>query len=191
VPDRRTDPVLTELTLTVNGERRRAAIDTRTSLLDLLRETFGLTGTKNGCSHGQCGACTVLLDGRRVNACLVLAVTAQHAEVRTVEGLAADGELHPLQRAFIEHDAFQCGYCTAGQIMSAVALLEEGNANTDADIAEYMSGNICRCAAYPNIRDAIREVRDTASGGAARGGAAMEGADKSGPGKGKNKRKGK
>jgi xanthine dehydrogenase YagT iron-sulfur-binding subunit len=173
VPDRRTDPVLTELTLTVNGERRRAAIDTRTSLLDLLRETFGLTGTKNGCSHGQCGACTVLLDGRRVNACLVLAVTAQHAEVRTVEGLAADGELHPLQRAFIEHDAFQCGYCTPGQICSAVGMIAEARDGwpsgasadlladpvlDDAEIRERMSGNLCRCGAYANLVPAIAEV---------------------------------
>jgi xanthine dehydrogenase YagT iron-sulfur-binding subunit len=171
VPDRRTDPVLTELTLTVNGERRRAAIDTRTSLLDLLRETFGLTGTKNGCSHGQCGACTVLLDGRRVNACLVLAVTAQHAEVRTVEGLAADGELHPLQRAFIEHDAFQCGYCTPGQLCSAVGMLEEvargwpsavtedgAPTVTPDEVRERMSGNLCRCGAYVNLVPAIVEA---------------------------------
>jgi xanthine dehydrogenase YagT iron-sulfur-binding subunit len=171
VPDRRTDPVLTELSLTVNGERRRVAIDTRTSLLDLLRETFGLTGTKNGCSHGQCGACTVLLDGRRVNACLVLAVTARDAEVRTVEGLAADGELHPLQRAFIEHDAFQCGYCTPGQLCSAAGMLDEvargwpsavtGDAAptlTPDEVRERMSGNLCRCGAYLNLVPAIVEA---------------------------------
>ncbi|HEX4735487.1 MAG TPA: (2Fe-2S)-binding protein, partial [Thermoleophilaceae bacterium] len=137
----------------------------RTSLLDLLRERLGLTGSKKGCDHGQCGACTVLLDGRRVNACLVLAVSCAGAEVVSVEGLAQDGELHPLQRAFIEHDAFQCGYCTPGQIMSAVALITEGNAGSDEDIAEFMSGNICRCAAYPNIRAAIRQIRDDAGRG--------------------------
>jgi len=184
-------PVTEPVALTVNGSTYAVELEPRVSLLDALRERLDLTGTKKGCDQGTCGACTVWVDGRRVLACLTLAMTCESHEVTTIEGLAPDGEPHPMQTAFIEHDAFQCGYCTAGQIMSAVALLQEGNATTDEDIAEYMSGNICRCAAYPNIRDAIREVRDTASGGAARGGAAMEGADKSGPGKGKNKRKGK
>jgi xanthine dehydrogenase YagT iron-sulfur-binding subunit len=149
--------------LTINGATHTAALEPRTSLLDALREHLGLTGTKKGCDQGTCGACTVWVDGRRVLACLTLAHAAEGHEVTTIEGLADGGELHPMQRAFIEHDAFQCGYCTSGQIMSAVKLIEEGNAATDADIAEYMSGNLCRCAAYPNIRAAIREVRDGAS----------------------------
>jgi xanthine dehydrogenase YagT iron-sulfur-binding subunit len=149
-------------TLAVNGDTRVVDLEPRTSLLDALRERLGLTGTKKGCDHGTCGACTVWVDGRRVLSCLTLAVTCEGREITTIEGLAPDGELHPMQRAFIEHDAFQCGYCTPGQIMSAVALIREGNATTDEDIAEFMSGNICRCAAYPNIRAAIREVRDDA-----------------------------
>jgi xanthine dehydrogenase YagT iron-sulfur-binding subunit len=148
------------VTLNVNGETRALDLEPRVSLLDALREHMRLTGSKKGCDQGTCGACTVWVDGRRVLACLTLAVMCEGREVTTIEGLAQDGELHPMQRAFVEHDAFQCGYCTSGQIMSAVKLLEEGNAATDADIAEYMSGNICRCAAYPNIRAAIREVRD-------------------------------
>ena len=151
-------------TLAVNGDTRVVDLEPRTSLLDALRERLGLTGTKKGCDHGTCGACTVWIDGRRVLSCLTLAVTCEGREITTIEGLAPDGELHPMQRAFIEHDAFQCGYCTPGQIMSAVALIREGNAATDADIAEFMSGNICRCAAYPNIRAAIREVRDASQG---------------------------
>ena len=147
--------------LTVNGDPMRLTVEPWTSLLDLLRERLELTGTKKGCDHGQCGACTVLLDGERVNACLVLAVTKDGSEVTTIEGLAGpDGELHPLQEAFIAHDAFQCGYCTPGQICSGVALLREGVARTDAEIREYMSGNICRCGAYPNIVAAIRDVMD-------------------------------
>jgi xanthine dehydrogenase YagT iron-sulfur-binding subunit len=153
-----------QLSMLINGERHELDVDTRTSLLDLLREHLGLTGAKKGCGHGQCGACTILIDGRRANACLALAVAHDDAEIVTIEGLADDGELHPLQRAFIEHDAFQCGYCTPGQIMSAVKLLEEGHAGDEAEIAEWMSGNICRCAAYPNIRAAIRGVRDVAGG---------------------------
>jgi xanthine dehydrogenase YagT iron-sulfur-binding subunit len=149
-----------QVALTVNGETRRLALEPRVSLLDALREHLGLTGSKKGCDQGTCGACTVWVDGRRVLACLTLAVTCEGREVTTIEGLAEADELHPMQRAFIEHDAFQCGYCTPGQIMSAVKLLEEGNASTDEDIAEFMSGNICRCAAYPNIRAAIRQVRD-------------------------------
>jgi xanthine dehydrogenase YagT iron-sulfur-binding subunit len=149
------------LTLAVNGEPRRIDLEPRVSLLDALREHLDLTGAKPGCDQGTCGACTVWIDGRRVLACLTLAVTCDGREVTTIEGLARGGELHPLQRAFIEHDAFQCGYCTPGQIMSAVKLLEEGAA-TDEDIPELMSGNLCRCAAYPNIRAAIRQVRDGA-----------------------------
>jgi xanthine dehydrogenase YagT iron-sulfur-binding subunit len=148
--------------LDVNGESRMVRIEPRVSLLDALREHLGLTGAKKGCDQGTCGACTVWVDGRRVLACLTLAAGCEGREVTTIEGLAAGGEQHPMQRAFIEHDAFQCGYCTPGQIMSAVKLLEEGNASTDEDIAEFMSGNICRCAAYPNIRAAIRQVRDGA-----------------------------
>jgi len=149
--------------LNVNGEPRLVDVEPRVSLLDALREHLDLTGTKKGCDQGTCGACTVWVDGRRVLACLTLAVACEGRSVTTIEGLARDGELHPMQRAFVEHDAFQCGYCTPGQIMSAVKLLEEGNAATDEDIAELMSGNICRCAAYPNIRAAIRAVRDAAA----------------------------
>ena len=148
--------------LTINGEERTFDIEPRVSLLDALREHAGLTGAKKGCDQGTCGACTVWVDGRRVLACLTLAFACEGREVTTIEGLAPDGDLHPMQRAFIEHDAFQCGFCTPGQIMSAVKLLEEGNAASDEDIAEFMSGNICRCAAYPNNRAAIRQVRDQA-----------------------------
>jgi xanthine dehydrogenase YagT iron-sulfur-binding subunit len=149
----------------VNGVEQAARIEPRVSLLDFLRERLDLTGTKKGCDQGTCGACTVWVDGRRVLSCLTLAMTCEGREVTTIEGLAHGAELHPMQRAFIAHDAFQCGYCTSGQIMSAVALLREGHAGSDAEIAEWMSGNLCRCAAYPNIRAAIREVRD-AEGGA-------------------------
>ncbi|HEY2741615.1 MAG TPA: 2Fe-2S iron-sulfur cluster-binding protein [Gaiellaceae bacterium] len=163
-------PVLAEVRLTINGIEHTPAVDTRTSLLDLLRERLGLTGSKKGCDHGQCGACTVLLDGRRVNACLILAVACAGAEVVTVEGLAHNGELHPLQRAFIEHDAFQCGYCTPGQLCSAVgmqselasgwpsAVTDEEPELTAAEVRERMSGNICRCGAYPNLVAAILET---------------------------------
>ena len=150
--------------LTVNAQAHVLRIEPRVSLLDALREHLGLTGSKKECDQGTCGACTVWVDGRRVLACLTLAVACEGREVTTIEGLAADGELHPVQAAFVEHDAFQCGYCTPGQIMSAVKLLEEGHAGDDAEIAEWMSGNICRCAAYPNIRAAIRGVRDAAGG---------------------------
>jgi xanthine dehydrogenase YagT iron-sulfur-binding subunit len=153
-------PWSTPVVLTVNGERRVVELEPRVSLLDALREHLGLTGTKKGCDQGGCGACTVWVDGRRVLACLTLAVACEGREVTTIEGLAPAGELHPMQRAFIEHDALQCGYCTSGQIMSAVKLLEEGGASSDEAIAELMSGNLCRCAAYPNIRAAIRQVRD-------------------------------
>ena len=148
----------------MNGQADALRLEPRVSLLDALREHLGLTGSKKGCDQGTCGACTVWVDGRRVLACLTLAVACEGREVTTIEGLAADGELHPVQAAFVEHDAFQCGYCTPGQIMSAVKLLEEGHAGDDAEIAEWMSGNICRCAAYPNIRAAIRQVRDAAGG---------------------------
>lgn len=150
--------------LSVNGTERLIEIEPRVSLLDALRERLDLTGTKKGCDQGTCGACTVWVDGRRVLSCLTLAVTCEGHEVTTIEGLSLGEQLHPMQRAFIAHDAFQCGYCTPGQIMSAVALLKEGHASDDAEIREWMSGNICRCAAYPNIRAAIREVRDAAGG---------------------------
>jgi xanthine dehydrogenase YagT iron-sulfur-binding subunit len=148
------------MALRVNGRGYRSALDVRTSLLDALREHFALTGTKKGCDHGQCGACTVLIENRRVLSCLTLAAMAQGREITTIEGLAQpDGTLHPMQQAFIDHDAFQCGYCTPGQIMSAVACVKEGHANSDAEIREYMSGNLCRCAAYPNIVDAIKQAK--------------------------------
>jgi xanthine dehydrogenase YagT iron-sulfur-binding subunit len=152
------DPVA--MRLRVNGRDHRVPLDGRSSLLDALRENLALTGTKKGCDHGQCGACTVLMDGKRVLSCLTLAAAAQGHEVTTIEGLAAvDGTLHPMQQAFIDHDAFQCGYCTPGQIMSAVACVKEGHAESDANIREYMSGNLCRCAAYPNIVDAIKQAK--------------------------------
>jgi xanthine dehydrogenase YagT iron-sulfur-binding subunit len=150
--------------LSVNGEERELRMEPRVSLLDALREHLGLTGSKKGCDQGTCGACTVWVDDRRVLACLTLAVTCEGREVTTIEGLSAEGALHPMQAAFVDRDAFQCGYCTPGQIMSAVAVLKEGHAGDDAEIAEWMSGNICRCAAYPNIRAAIRDVRDAAGG---------------------------
>jgi xanthine dehydrogenase YagT iron-sulfur-binding subunit len=144
--------------LTVNGTRREIACEPWVTLLDLLRERLDLTGSKKGCDHGQCGACTVLVDGRRMNSCLLLAISLDGAEITTIEGLATDGTLHPLQEAFVERDAFQCGYCTPGQICSAVGLIAEGQARTRAEIRELMSGNLCRCGAYTNIVDAIEDV---------------------------------
>ena len=145
------------VSLVVNGALQRLTIDPRTTLLDALREHVGLTGTKKGCDHGQCGACTVLVDGRRVLSCLTLAASVR-GPVTTIEGLAPNGGLHPMQQAFIDHDAFQCGYCTPGQIMSAVACVHEGHARSDDDIREHMSGNLCRCAAYPKIVAAVRDA---------------------------------
>ena len=176
-------PKRMDLTLTINGAPHALSLDTRTSLLDALRESLDLTGTKKGCDHGQCGACTVLLDGRRVNSCLTLAAAANGSEITTIEGLAHGDDLHPVQAAFLEHDGFQCGYCTPGQICSAVALLDEQKRNTlsvvsyetgrtanpeltDDEIRERMSGNICRCGAYPNIVAAVRAASRTTIKGA-------------------------
>jgi xanthine dehydrogenase YagT iron-sulfur-binding subunit len=144
--------------LDVNGRARRLQLDSRVTLLDALRDHLDLIGTKKGCDQGACGACTVLVDGKRMLSCLTLAAQCDGRQVTTIEGLARDGALHPVQAAFIRHDGFQCGYCTPGQIMSAVALLDEGRAGSDAEIREFMSGNLCRCGAYPNIVAAIREV---------------------------------
>ena len=146
------------VTLRVNGVDHALQIDPRATLLDALREYLGLYGTKKGCDRGECGACTVLADGRRINACLTFAVMQQGREITTIEGLAAGDRLHPVQAAFVEQDAFQCGYCTPGQIISAVALLNEGHTGSAAEIREWMSGNICRCGAYPNIVAAIQQV---------------------------------
>ena len=150
------------VTLSVNRAERPVEIEPRVSLLDALREHLDVTGPKKGCDQGACGACTVFVDGRRVLACLTLALSCEGREVTTIEALAEDGELHAMQKAFIAEDAFQCGYCTPGQIMSAVALTAEGHTGDDAEIKEWMSGNLCRCAAYPHIRAAIRAVRDKA-----------------------------
>jgi len=147
------------VTLQVNGKQLAIAIDPRTTLLDCLRETVTLTGTKKGCDHGQCGACTVHVNGRRINSCLTLAVMHHGDEITTIEGLGQPGQLHPMQAAFVKHDGYQCGYCTSGQIMSAVALLKEKCGPTDGEVKELMSGNICRCGAYSNIVAAIQDVR--------------------------------
>src|SRR6266481_4437169 len=151
-----------KVNLKINGKDYALDVDPRVTLLDALRERLHLTGSKKGCDHGQCGACTVLVNGRRINSCLSLAVTHEGDEITTIEGLANGEELHPLQAAFIEHDGFQCGYCTPGQICSAAALLSEGNARSRGEIREWMSGNLCRCGAYPNIDDAIAQVLEEA-----------------------------
>jgi xanthine dehydrogenase YagT iron-sulfur-binding subunit len=157
-------PSKVSITLTVNGAPTRVDVAPWTTLLDALREHLNLTGTKKGCDHGQCGACTVLVDGTRINSCLTLAIMKDGAAVTTIEGLAQGDELHPLQQAFIDHDAFQCGYCTPGQICSAVGLMGEGRAKTADDIRELMSGNICRCGAYPHILRAIQQAMKSAEG---------------------------
>jgi xanthine dehydrogenase YagT iron-sulfur-binding subunit len=157
-PEKFARPAKTAITLHVDGVARELTLAPWTTLLDALRLYLDLTGTKKGCDHGQCGACTVLVDGRRVNSCLTLAVMKDGAQITTIEGLAQGSALHPLQQAFIDHDAFQCGYCTPGQICSAAGLIAEGRARTVDDIRELMSGNICRCGAYPNIVAAIEEV---------------------------------
>jgi xanthine dehydrogenase YagT iron-sulfur-binding subunit len=147
-----------EIAVRVNGQHYRLSVDARLTLLDLLRERLLLTGTKKGCNFGECGACTVHLDGRRVNACMVLAAAVDGHEVTTIEGLATGDGLHPVQQAFIEYDAFQCGFCTPGQVMSAVSLLEEGHTGSEAEIREWMSGNLCRCSAYPQIVEAVQAL---------------------------------
>jgi xanthine dehydrogenase YagT iron-sulfur-binding subunit len=157
-PDPIAPPAKLAISMTVNGVERKLDVAPWTSLLDALRDHLDLTGTKKGCDHGQCGACTVLVDGRRINSCLTLAVMKEGCKVTTIEGLASGGALHALQEAFIEHDAFQCGYCTPGQICSAAGLLAEGKAKTADEVRELMSGNICRCGAYPNIVAAILQV---------------------------------
>jgi xanthine dehydrogenase YagT iron-sulfur-binding subunit len=158
-PRTRTSATEVSLTLRVNGVARELRLDSRVTLADALRDALALTGTKKGCDQGACGACTVLVDGKRVLSCLMLAAQCDGREVTTIEGLSGeDGELHPMQAAFVRHDGFQCGYCTPGQIISAVSLIEEGRAGSDAEIKEFMSGNLCRCGAYPNIRAAIRDV---------------------------------
>ena len=163
-PPHTSKPATFPVTLTVNGEKRTANVAPWTTLLDFLRDRLDLTGTKKGCDHGQCGACTVLLDGRRVNACLTLAVMKDGVDVVTIEGLANGDALHPLQQAFIDHDAFQCGYCTSGQICSAAGLIAEDKARTTEDLRELMSGNICRCGAYPNIVSAIQQAMHAMGG---------------------------
>jgi xanthine dehydrogenase YagT iron-sulfur-binding subunit len=154
IPASMTGPV----TLTINGDHHSFELPPQTMLLDLLRGPLKLTGTKKGCDHGQCGACTVLIDGERINSCLKLAVSLDGAKITTVEGLGSETAMHPVQKAFVEHDAYQCGYCTPGQICSAVALIKEGHAKSREEIRELMSGNLCRCGAYTNIADAIEEV---------------------------------
>ncbi len=167
-PGSATVPGRTSIMLKLNGVTRQLDVAPWTTLLDALREHLDLTGTKKGCDHGQCGACTVLVDGRRILSCLSLAVMKDGAEVTTIEGLAQHGALHALQQAFIDHDAFQCGYCTPGQICSALGLIHEGRARTADEIRELMSGNLCRCGAYPNILAAIESAMKTLGGGASR-----------------------
>jgi xanthine dehydrogenase YagT iron-sulfur-binding subunit len=157
-PARRRTSEATSITLVINGRERRLVVEPWVTLLDLLREGENLTGTKKGCDHGQCGACTVLVDGKRINSCLTLAVMRNGAAITTVEGLGSGTDLHPLQQAFMDHDAFQCGYCTPGQLCSARGLINEGRARTRDEVRELMSGNLCRCGAYTNITDAVMEV---------------------------------
>ena len=152
------------VTLDVNGQARQLTIDTRSTLLDVLRHDLDLTGSKKGCDHGQCGACTVHIDGERRLSCLTLAAQAEGHEIVTIEGLGSENALHPMQQAFVDNDAFHCGYCTPGQIMSAVACIREGHAGSDAEIREYMSGNLCRCAAYPNIVAAVKQAKSGMEG---------------------------
>ncbi len=156
-PGSSTDSI--KVKLNINGKEHQVDVDPRTTLLDTLRERLQLTGSKKGCDHGQCGACTVLINGRRVNSCLTFAVMHEGDEITTIEGLANGNDLHPMQAAFVKHDGFQCGYCTPGQICSAVACVKEGHANSDEEIREWMSGNICRCGAYTNILAAIKEAK--------------------------------
>jgi xanthine dehydrogenase YagT iron-sulfur-binding subunit len=156
-PDTASDPALATIAMRINGRAHQLKVDVRATLLDTLRERIGLTGTKKGCDRGECGACTIHIDGRRALSCLTLAVMAEGREITTIEGLARKGELHhPVQAAFIEHDAFQCGFCTPGQFMSAIACIREGHAGSDDEIREFMSGNLCRCSAYPQIVAAVR-----------------------------------
>ena len=157
--DKRTEPLTRDVVLSVNGSDHVMQVDTRMTLLDALRDKLGLTGSKKGCDQGQCGACTIHIEGERHLACLTLTVAAQHLRITTIEGLAEGERLHPMQQAFIDHDAFQCGYCTSGQILSAIACVREGHAGSDKDIREYMSGNLCRCAAYPNIVAAVNQAK--------------------------------
>jgi xanthine dehydrogenase YagT iron-sulfur-binding subunit len=164
-PISRNPTSLHHITLHVNRIERPLEVETRVTLLDALRERLELTGAKKGCDHGQCGACTVLIDGKRVLACLTLAVACEGKAITTIEGIASEGRLHPLQQAFIDHDAFQCGFCTPGQILSGIACIDEGHAGNDDELRESMSGNICRCAAYPNIVTAIRQVAEAMAGG--------------------------
>ena len=159
---KQTIPGTIPITLKVNGESHSVSVDPRATLLDTLRETLHLTGTKKGCDHGQCGACTVHIDGRRINSCLTFAAMHQNVEITTIEGLGSAEHLHPMQAAFVEHDGFQCGYCTSGQIMSAAAMVKEPWGAADSDVKEAMSGNICRCGAYPNIVAAVQSVRRSA-----------------------------
>jgi xanthine dehydrogenase YagT iron-sulfur-binding subunit len=169
-----------EITLRINGSAHVMVLEPRVTLLDALRDRLGLTGTKMGCDRGECGACTVHVAGRRVLACMTLAVAVADAEVTTIEGLAADGELHPMQRAFLEHDAFQCGYCTPGQVMSATALIAEGHTGSADEIRAWMSGNICRCAAYPQIVAALMQVVGEGVGGTVSGAISGAGAGREG-----------
>ena len=165
VDAKQSEDTLMPVSLLVNGKKHAVQVDPRMTVLDCLREVLHLTGTKKGCDHGQCGACTVHIDGRRANSCLALAAVQEGREITTIEGLGSPGHLHPMQAAFLENDAYQCGYCTSGQIMSAVALVNEPCGPSDDDVREFMSGNICRCGAYPNIVAAVQQVRRSQGAG--------------------------